>query len=312
MPLSRIDLDECPNTSCKTKCNKKERVDITENNLCKEATSVVDNMPIRCVGKWAGQKIYHLNQYFGIFTTGMKNKWEINYIEICSGPGRCISRDNGVEFNGTALNVIKNDAFRFLHKALFFDFNDLIVDTLNKRLSNSENANAYIGDYFKPQEICEKIANEISPKSLNFVFIDPTDCSIPFNLIRHLKKTIPNMDLMINIATGTDYNRNIKESLLNPTKFRSLISKYSRFLDSTDFFRDPKNIKLAEHSKHLELRNAFRDQYEKRLRSIGFNYFRFKRIQNYYDLLFATANKTGVEFWDEANRYNFDGQKSLF
>ncbi|HBL75895.1 MAG: hypothetical protein A2W90_10795 [Bacteroidetes bacterium GWF2_42_66] len=314
MHLSRLDLEECSNNQCKTNCNKKDRFEFTENDLCKEVTSVVDDLPIRCVGKWAGQKIYHLNQYFGIFTTGMKNKWEINYIEICSGPGRCISRDKGIEFNGTATSIIKNDAFRFLNRALFFDFNNLIVDTLNKRISNSTlgKAKAFIGDYFKPNEICEIITSEISPKSLNFVFIDPTDCSLPFNLIRHLKMAIPNMDLMINIATGTDYNRNIKESLLNQVKYRSLITKYSRFLDSTDFFRDPQNIKLAEHSKHLELRNAFRNEYEKKLKSIGFNYFRFNRIQNYYDLLFATGNKKGIEFWDSANTYTFDGQKSLF
>jgi hypothetical protein len=43
------------------------------------------------------QKIFHLIQYFGIFTIGMKSKWQgnINYIEICSGPGRCVNRENG-------------------------------------------------------------------------------------------------------------------------------------------------------------------------------------------------------------------------
>ena len=50
MGLTRIDLEELPNISCKTKCNKQERMETTENDLCKEVNSVVDNLPVRCVG----------------------------------------------------------------------------------------------------------------------------------------------------------------------------------------------------------------------------------------------------------------------
>jgi three-Cys-motif partner protein len=316
MNLTRINLNEIPNAGCKTKCNKHDRIESTENDLCKGVTSAIDDLPIRCVGPWAVQKIYHLYQYFGIFTSGMKNKWtEINYIEICSGPGRCISRDNGIEFDGTALSIIKHDSFKHLHKALFFDFNPTIVETLNQRLLNYQatNAKVFVGDYNNPDQICLRINKEINAKSLNLVFIDPTDCSVPFYLVRHLKRTIPNMDLIINIATGTDYNRNIKDLLLNPDKFENLLLKYSRFLESHEFFHNPMNIKLAEQSiNNLALRASFREQYEKKLISIGFNYFRFKRIKNYYDLLFATANEKGLDFWDKANKYTFDGQKNLF
>jgi len=315
MTLTRLDLNEYPNAGCKKKCNKQDRIETTENDLCKGVNSVLDDLPVRCVGQWAVQKIYHLYQYFGIFTSGMKNKWtEINYIEICSGPGRCISRDNGVEFDGTALSIVKHDSFKYLNKALFFDFNPIIVNTLNHRLNNYQvaNAKAFVGDYYDPEQICLRINKEINPKSLNLVLIDPTDCSVPFSLVRHLKRMIPNMDLIINIATGTDYNRNIKDLLLNQDKFENLLSKYERFLDSHEFFHNPQNIKFAEQSNNLELRNSFRNEYEKKLTSIGFNFFRFKRIKNYYDLLFATANEKGLDFWDKANRYTFDGQKNLF
>ncbi len=313
MALTRIDLEETLNAGCKTKCNKQERTETTENDLCKDVNSVIDNLPVRCVGRWAVQKIYLLNQYFGIFTSGMKNKWEINYIEICSGPGRCISREIGREFNGTALSIIKHPAYQYLHKALFFDFNPQIVEALNKRIEllNTSKAKALIGDFFKPEEICDAIKKEISPRSLNLVLIDPTDCSIPFNLILQLKNTIPNIDFIINVAIGSDYNRNIKELLLNPAKFKSLALKYARFLDSTDFFHDSNNIKLAQQSNHLELRNAFREAYISNLKKIGYEYFRYKRIENLYDILFATTNKKGIEFWDKANKYKFDGQSSL-
>ena len=204
-------------------------------------------------------------------------------------------------------------AYQYIHKALFFDFNPVIVETLNKRIEllNTHKAKAFIGDYFKPEEICENIKKEISPRSLNLVLIDPTDCSTPFSLIRLLKETIPNIDFIINVAIGSDYNRNIKELLLKPEKYKTLLIKYSRFLDSTDFFHDSTNVRLAEQSNHLELRNAFREAYINNLKKIGYQHFRFKRIENLYDILFASANNKGTEFWDKANTYKFDGQSSL-
>ena len=314
MTLSRIDLNERINHGCRKKCNKQERSETTENDLCMETDSILDDLPIRCVGQWAVQKIYLLNQYFGIFTKGMKNLWEINYIEICSGPGRCISRESGTEFNGTSLNVLNHEAFEHVNKALFFDLNPQIIDTLKLRIGkfNTNKAIALIGDYNKPEEICAKIKKEINSRSLNIVFIDPTDCSVPFSLLRHLKSAIPNIDFIINIAIGTDYNRNIKEVLLNQDKYKVTVAKYSRFLDSTAFFRDQKNINFAIQSNHLELRNAFRESYMTSLRKIGYEHFRTVRVEHFYDVLFASTNNKGVEFWDKANKYKFDGEKSLF
>lgn len=314
MTLTRIDLEEISNQSCTTKCNKQKRFETTENDLCIKASSIVDNLPVRCVGQWAVQKIYFLHQYFGIFSAGMKNKWEVNYIEICSGPGRCISRENGKEFNGTAITVLKHPAFAHLNKALFFDFNPMVVETLNKRIKNLniDKAKAYNGDYYNHEDICNIIKKEISPNSLNIVFIDPTDCSVPFSLIRSIKATISHVDFIINIATGTDYNRNIKETLLNQEKYSKNVSKYSRFIGSTNFFKEESNINLAKQGRNLELRNSFRDYYINSLKDIGYKHFKFNRIENLYDILFATQNEKGIEFWEKANKYKYDGQQSLF
>ena len=91
--MNRIDLNRCDNKACYGNCNKDDRRHCAENDLCRVVKSNLDSLSVRCVGDWAEEKIYLLYQYFGIFTKGMKNKWtEINYIEICSGPGRCINR----------------------------------------------------------------------------------------------------------------------------------------------------------------------------------------------------------------------------
>jgi hypothetical protein len=69
-------------------------------------------IPVRCVGGWSYDKIYRLVKYFGIFASGMKNAWKgLNYVEICSGPGRCIIRDQRTEMDGTARSIITHPVF---------------------------------------------------------------------------------------------------------------------------------------------------------------------------------------------------------
>lgn len=313
---ARIDLNYIQNNNCQKGCNKLERKEITENDLCVETNSSLDGLPIRCVGKWATKKIYHLVQYFGIFATGMKNKWdgEINYIEICSGPGRCIARENGLEFDGTALSILKHQAFKYLSKAIFFDFNDSIIDTLNQRIKQIEIENAFAirGDYSKPQVICDIINKNINKHSLNLVFIDPTDCSVPFLLITKIKEVLVNVDFIINLASGTDYNRNIINALLVQNSYSNSITKYSKFLGTTDFFKSHTNINLAKEKRNTDLRNNFRDTYMANLKKIGYEYFDLKMIEHYYDLLFASKHKTGITFWKKANKISHDGQRELF
>lgn len=312
----RLELDYVQNPNCKKGCNKFARLEITENDLCIETNSIVDNLPIRCVGKWSIQKIYHLIQYFGIFANGMKNKWsgKLNYIEVCCGPGRCISREDGLEFDGTALSIIKHNAFQHINKALFFDINEIVIDTLNKRFGKIGviNAKAKFGDYYQPQEICEAIDKEIKPGCLNLVFIDPTDCSVPFALIKMIKETLRKVDFIINLASGTDFNRNIINALLNQEKFSDTINKYSNFINNPSFFDNPDNIKLAKEKNNLDLRNNFRKSYIESLKLIGYQHFDYKNINRFYDILFASSDKMGISFWGKANRIKFDGQRELF
>ena len=305
-----------PNPFCLKGCNKEERGENTENDLCLEALSVDDRLPIRCVGEWAFQKIYLLVQYFGIFSKGMKNKWrgKLNYIEICSGPGRCINRKFGDEFNGTALAIIEHPAFSILQKALFFDADNNVVNILNERIKTRDvkNAKAIQGDYYNDSDICKKIGKEIRQDSLNLVFIDPTDCSIPFQLVKSIKKILPMTDLIITLASMTDFNRNVGNALLNPNTYSKSIDKYSRFLDNPDFFTDFENIDFATQGNFKELRKKFRTIYTGNLKELGYQYFDFTSVNGFYDILFATEHEKGLEFWRKATSIRFNGQRNLF
>jgi three-Cys-motif partner protein len=316
MKSVRLEFNEMANPYCHKKCTQEKRKKITKDGLCIETVSVIDGLPVRCVGEWAMKKIFHLVQYFGIFSTGMKNSWNgnINYIEICSGTGRCINRSNGVEFNGTAICILEHEAYKYINHSVFIDYNQKVIDALNHRITEKKiiNAKAIHGNYYEPSAICKEIKLATLGIGLNLVFIDPTDCSVPFNLLREIKLSLQHVDFIVNIAIGTDFTRNIRNAIMSPESHKTVREKYAHFLGSESFYDNPKVIESAINGNHVELRRLFREEYTKSLHSIGYEHFDFESIENYYDLIFASTHEKGIEFWRKANAIKLDGQRSIF
>ena len=156
-------------------CNNKETRENNPNNgLCNVAKSVIDGLPVRCVGDWGKHKIAFLTRYLNIVGNAMKDKWQgLNYIEVCSGPGRCIDRASRLEFDGTPLSVLKTEGVGFFRSILFIDYDPIVVDTLSKRISLATDIKADIknkvhvmrGDYTKPDELIPEIRRFVSKSS---------------------------------------------------------------------------------------------------------------------------------------------------
>lgn len=307
---TRLELNREENPLCNRNCNKETRQNKTENDLCVSVKSAKDNLPVRCVGAWAEEKIYLLYQYFGIFAGGMKNKWKLNYIEICSGPGRCINRSTGQEFDGTAISILQHKCFEHINRAIFYDYNNTVVDTLNHRIQNlglSHKAMARNGDYNNPSSICNELS-QFSNDCLNLILIDPTDCSVPFSLLESIATCMSKFDLIINVATNTDFNRNIPMAFSD----HSRAEKYIRFLGDDSFFNSRHNQALCDTKDYSTLRTYFRESYKQSLRRIGLNHFDYTPIRNFYDILFATSSSKGIEFWKKATKeIDASGQRSL-
>lgn len=318
MGMTELDrLRPIENKQCE-KCDKKKRIINTENHICKITKSKMDGLPIRCVGQWAYKKIYWLTHYFYIFATGMHNKWpeKLNYIEICSGPGRCITKNNGIEIDGTALAILNNDAYKHINKVVFIDNDNKVIETLNKRIISIDNtgkAKAVWGDYSKITKI-KNILNNLPKRCLNLVFIDPTDASVPFSTIKAIKETLGKMDLIINFASGTDIFRNIKNVIVN-TKYNLLKEKYIEFLGSNEFFDRTDIIQLANEGNTDKLMNEFIKEYKKSLSIIGLGNLDMVSIgyknHIFYHLLFATGHKTGMKFWYEIQGIGPNGQRNF-
>jgi three-Cys-motif partner protein len=274
---------------------------------------VVDGKALRCVGSWGMEKIYFLIQYFNIFVQGMKFKWngKICYFEIASGPGRCIDRAQGNEFDGSALSILHAKGAANLKAARFIDIDPIVVQTLNEMI----NALPQKGDYkaiqgsYKDGTDLAAIIQSINPRGLNLVFIDPTDCSVPFSTIRTLREQGIKFDLIINVATKTDFNRNMKTALKNPNSAGRI--KYESFLGGPELFINPKFIEAMRVERFDDGRRLFAQAYQASLTKIGFTFFASEEVHNFYEILFATGDERGLDFWQKAQAITMDGQRGL-
>lgn len=300
--------------SCLKCPNHDVRNEHCEEGVC-ELKSTLDSLPIRCVGEWANDKIYYLTQYFGIFATGMHKKWPdgLHYIEVCSGPGRCSTRD-GFEQDGTAVAVLNHPAFQYIKNAVYIDYNIDAVNALNKRIKLSgqaTKAQAFLGDYNNPESIVNAIGRH-EPRSLSLCLVDPTDCSLPFDTIEQIyNATNQHCDFIISFFDKTDLNRNCVMATLFPSHIK-LKEKYERFLGDRTFFLRPDIIEMAKLKQNDRIVSEFTEAYKKNLKKIGLIHSEMENVGVLYRLLFATSNPKGIEFWTKANKTCLPSGQKLF
>ena len=311
MQTKQHDYHEIENPDCK-RCGSRYK-EYQKDGICTIIRSASDQCPVRCVGEWEKQKLYFLLRYFTMFTQSMKSKWRLNYIEIGSGPGRVVVRDNGVEIDGTAMAILNHELAHHLESFLFIDISDSVISSLSSRKKSHPLDNKIHiarADYCDQKQLI-KAFQEFNKKSLNLVFLDPTDCSFPFESIRTLREILPKSDFIINFAYGTDLIRNI----ISAFSHKQAQIKYTNFLGS-DFFSLPENIVLAEEKTETSSRKLtqnFIEQYEKNLQGLGLSHtYKYdSQIEHYYVLIFASSNEIAKKFWKEAGRYQPNEQKIL-
>ena len=83
-------------------------------------------------------------------------------------------------------------------------------------------------------------------------------------------------------------------------------------LGGDSFFCSEENRLLCRRKQYDKLREHFRKAYQDSMRTLGYSVFRVKPVRNYYDILFAACHERAADFWDKAQKINFDGQLDLF
>ena len=256
----------------------------------KESVSSVDGLPIRDSGSWIATKHKLLTYYAHLFASGMKYKWASRvYLELFSGPGRCLIRKTLKEDLGSPLKVIEHEFTKFI----FTEMSVPAAEALAKRLEPFNNAQAteiWCGDC---AEAIQKI--QIPAGSLTFAFIDPTGIGhAPFALIETLHRKTK-CDLLINIQHAMGIKMNIHQY----TEDADEQSALTKFLGNDSWKQ------LPRHNPRDFFRGVL-GLYKGQLDNLGFSYVGQEVListdQNspLYLLLFASKHPKGKEFWDKA------------
>lgn len=257
-----------------------------------ESVAKSDSLPARPSGPWIETKHKLLTYYANLFATGMKNKWSSRvYLELFSGPGKCLIRDSGKEDLGSPLKVIEHEFTKFI----FTEMSAPAADALSQRLDpfpNSARTEIWCGDC---AEAIQRI--RIPDRSLTLAFIDPTGIAhAPFSLIEalHMKTRC---DLLINIQYGMGIKMNIHQYTPDADEQSAL----TKFLGNDSWKPVPRHNPRDFFRGVLEL-------YKDQLHRLGFKRDLVGRevlISNdrntpLYLLLFATKHPRGKEFWDKS------------
>jgi three-Cys-motif partner protein len=165
-----------------------------------------DGLPIRCVGSWAQDKYFYLKRYLEIFTTAMRNKWELYCIDLFAGFGKCRIRDSCEEIDGSALLSI---SIKYPFKKYFMvELNPYSAGILKTRIETTpykDRVHIIQGDC---NTKIDEIISQIPEKSLSLGLIDPTGLHIKFDSLKKLTKD-RKIDLIITFPEGMDIKRNL-------------------------------------------------------------------------------------------------------
>ena len=295
-------MDSYHNPHC-IECQN-DKLKYRENNLCSNFMAS-DNQVARCASYWTEQKIKIVEDYSGILTVGMKNRFkQINYIDLFSGPGIYFDRESGIEKTGSAISVI-NYGYSNVY------LNDLDVKCYNALLARTKNATASVTIFNKDANSIGKSINDaLDPNSLSFCLLDPSKMSeLNFHTIKELTNNRL-IDLLINFPIGMDFKRGAKVTN----------NKYDKFFNSNRW----KEIYQSHENKDImflgeELINLYLNE----LYNIGYarpkidekykNYFPIKMQRNVllYYLIFVSKHERGYEFCSKIRKY-VNPQQELF
>jgi len=269
-----------------------------------------DGFDIRCVGKWAEEKYYYIGKYLEIFSIAMKDKWDLCYIDLFAGSGKCRVRHTGEEIDGSALMALK---LKYPFKKYFLvDLNPKALYALKERIESSSVENRVSLKEGDCNEKVNEIIKEIPQRGcLCLSLIDPTGLHIKFETIRTLTQN-RRIDLIITFPEGMAIKRNLEQFLKQDN---SLLDSYMGDKNWRQLYED----ELSGLDIHYR-RRRFIDLYREKLKGIGYREIKSvdevliksseKKLPLYY-LLFASKSTLGHRFWSKVKEIEPNGQQRI-
>lgn len=272
-----------------------------------EVLTGIDGLIVRSSGAYAKEKLHYLEDYLGIFSVGMKNRWpdRLYYADLFAGPGVCKIRETGEECDGSPLRALKYDFARYF----FFEVDPACRNALEARITaRFPDKRARVS--IIPGDCNEQIGRiDALPSNLGLAFVDPTGVSpIKFETIRKLAAH-RRVDLIINFHEGMGIRMNMHQYL--PREGTAL----DEFMGSQHW-----RERFANEPISLDqVRRLIFDEYRDNLRGLGYQVIdgtqipvRTQSNTLLYYLVFASKHPKGNEFWQKIQVTDPHGQTNLF
>lgn len=274
--------------------------------MCKSCTANPhnDGHPLLELGPWSRKKLFHLEYYAKLFSTGMKFIWkERAYIDLFAGPGLYLVRTRPPQVvDGSPLRALKQDD-PFSHY-VFVDSDPTHTRALEQRivgLAEGSSKRVLPGNCNDPAVLSE-ILRFVPRRALCLTFIDPFAFNIEFNTLRELTKA-RRTDIILVFQTGglkraVDSGtasvdgffgdrgqwRSVYESALPSSRTRALLDYYRGQLSQLGYLRD-------YYPSEVPVTNT---------RSVPL-----------YHLVFASKHRRGKDFWNKSIQQTEDGMRRM-
>lgn len=267
-----------------------------------EIVKAADGMPAILQGSWSNSKLYFLEYFDSIFTTGMKNRWPRRaYVDLQAGPGICVDRATNREFHGSALRAM---ACKNPFTDLFLnDINPEFVTALEKRqqsLFPDANAIYSVNDC---NLACREIRDLLPADALALIFADPWNYELTFDGLETLASR-PFTDLVVTFHTQA-IKRNAHLTLGSVDRFLGDNNWRTRYWAAgSDVTTSGTKVLIDTFQANLKNR-------------LGYRYFGnpvpVKNDQNavIFYLVFASKNPKGLDFWEKSTSKAASGQLSF-
>jgi three-Cys-motif partner protein len=267
-----------------------------------------DGLEIMEVGNWAQKKYKLVGKYCDIFTSGMKNKWNLVYIDLFSGPGIVKIKETPTLMKNSALlaMTLPNP----FHHFILNDFSSSAAHSLQtriQRLHPGKSCKIYNEDANK---VVDKIFNELpaslqQSKPLFFAFIDPFSLNLHFETIKKL--AVRQVDILVLHALQMDGIRNMGHYIKDNNP------KLDLFFGNSGWRTRISEEQVAK-SKFVKFLS---DEFDENIKKLGYKAALIKeRITNsqgsgIYYLSFYSKHDRGLEFFEKVRKGNND-QFELF
>ena len=266
--------------------------------------TATDLLPALSVAEHVKEKEFPIERMCDIFNRGMQKKWDRRYyVDLFSGPGRCVIRGSGEEVEGSPILAAKSQVP--FTDYFFSDKNVSSLEALRKRVDNLGlkeplGFRYYHGD---ADSVVSDLAANLpdADTSLGLAVLDSWAWDYSFKTLIHLTEG-RRLDLVINFPS-VFIKRNWQKELPRLDKFMN----GSRYRNSFE-------LAMTHEKPGLTPTRVLLDFYGEELKGIGYRYVDdHVEVKNslgmpLYSLIFASRHERGAEFWDKVTGRQESGQ----